>query len=119
MVYLPAVSLVNLLKQELSYQPNPVKLHHAALCMAISTCILQMLNTHQSALHLLQSYIYHNIVPSYTSLQKPKKAGMQIARGSYKLSWQKVMLESLCNTGCICSGVVRGHDYAKKVSHYI
>ena len=77
MVYLPAVSLVNLLKQELimSYQPNPVKLHHAALCMAISTCILQMLNTHQSALHLLQSYIYHNIVPSYTSLQKPKKAG--------------------------------------------
>ena len=38
MVYLPAVSLVNLLKQELimSYQPNPVKLHHAALCMAIS-----------------------------------------------------------------------------------
>lgn len=86
-----------------------MKLHHAALCL---TCILQMLNTHQS----LAAKLYRNIVPSYIPpCRSPKDR--QIAE-RYKLSWQKVMLESLCNTGCICSGVVRGDNNAKKVTHY-
>ena len=64
---------------------------------------------------LLQNYIV--ILCLATFLHAEAQKDRQIAE-RYKLSWQKVMLESLCNTGCICSGVVRGDNNAKKVTHY-